>query len=627
VADKRDDNQGDNQDAAGERDAAGEQGTVRLLARAIRTLIGVAPGVFVLTVVAAFFQGIGPNFVTLAGARVIGLAPRLADSADARRGALLALSVVGAALLLERVAGAMIPVLQAYTGHRFVAALDRLRISACVRLPGLEHFESPALADRLQAAEWSKTGPATLVVRLVALVRRGAMLAGSLLILVRLGWWVPLLICGSAVAIGVNDWRHAGTRAGLRREESSRLRYSDYHRELAVDPLQAREVRLFGLGEWLADRQRRYWQEGTAAVFADLRRQLRENSVINLARGATLVLPVLVAVFRLRDGSIGAETFTAALLALRTASNGMYVLEGIAGGLRETIVFLPDVLAVEQLPERDPRLTTAGRLAAPATLADGIRFTGVEFTYPGATRPVLAGVDLHLAAGESLALVGENGAGKSTLVKLLCRFYDPSAGRITIDGIDLRELDLELLRARMAVVFQDFTRLPVSAWDNIAVASGQSEVDDQVVRAAAADAGMSPVAADLPGGWDTVLSREFGGVDLSGGQWQRLALARLLVAKRAHDAPVLLLDEPTAALDVGVEAELYDRFAELSAGATTMLVSHRFSTVRMAARVAVLAGGRITEQGSHEALVRSGGQYAELYGLQARRFQESGGVR
>jgi ATP-binding cassette, subfamily B, bacterial len=603
------------------------RGTARLLARAVRMLVGAAPGVFVGTVLAALAQGLGPNVVTLAGARVVGLAPRLADSADARRGAVLALSVVAGALLVERVSAAMMPVLQAYSGHKFVAALDRLRMDACLRLPGLEHFESSAHADRLQAADWSKSGPPALVLRLVALVRRGAMLIGSLIILVRLGWWVPLLISASAIAVGINDWRHAGTRAELQREQNSRLRYADYHRELAVDPVRAREVRLFGLGEWLAGRQQRYWREGTAAVFADLRRQLRENSLINVARGATLVAPVLFAVARLRDGSISAETFTAALFALRTASNGMYVLEGIPGGLRETIVFLPEVLEIERLPERDPRLTTAGRLAPPATLTDGIRFEQVVFRYPGQSRPVLDGVDLHLAAGESLALVGENGVGKSTLVKLLCRLYDPTAGRITVDGVDLRELDLEQYRRRIAAIFQDFVKLPVSARDNVSVASGQTGLGGELLAAAARDAGMDPVVADLPKGWDTVLSREFGGVDLSGGQWQRLALARLLLAKQAHDAPVLVLDEPTAALDVGVEADLYERFAELSAGATTLLISHRFSTVRMAERVAVLADGRITEQGSHDSLVRAGGHYAELYGLQSRRFQPRGGVR
>jgi ATP-binding cassette subfamily B protein len=594
-------------------------GTFALLARAVRMLVRASPATFGLVVVTAVLQGVAPNVINVAAARVIALAPQLTQS-SALADAAIALGALIGALLVERVAAALAPVTTAYLTYRFTAMLDRMRMVSCGRLPGLEHFESPELSDRLKAAGWSKNAPSLLLDRIITLVRRGTMLVGALIILVALGWWVPLLVCLSAVAVGVNDWRHAGRRSGIQRSETFRLRSSDYHRDVAVNPVNAREVRLLAIGDWLADRQQRLWQDGMVGVFADLRRQLRENAVINVFRGVIVLVPLVVAIVELRQGTIGAAEFAATVFALRTAANGMYVLEGVPGGLRETIAFLPDVIAVDELPDTDPRLSTTGTAAPPTSLNDGIRFEGVVFTYPGAAEPVLNGVDLHIAAGESVALVGENGAGKSTMVKLLCRFYDPTAGRITLDGVDIREFDLAELRRRMAVIFQNFVRLPVSARENLTVATG-GRSDEADLRAAAVEAGAADVVARLADGWDTVLSRDFGGVEVSGGEWQRLALARLVLARNTRDTPILVLDEPTAALDVQVEAELYERFEELTRGSTTLLISHRFSTVRMASRVAVLDDGRVTEVGSHDELMRAGGQYAELFSLQARRFQ------
>ena len=593
--------------------------TAALLARAVRMLVRASPLTFCCVLLTALLQGIAPNVINVAGARVIGLAPQMGNR-SAIAAAATALGALAAALLVERVASALAPVTTAYLTYRFTSALDRTRLVSCSRLPGLEHFESPGLADRLKAASWTKSTPPLLLERIITLVRRGTMLAGALVILATLGWWVPLVLCVSAIAVGVNGWRHAGRRTDIQRSRTTSLRLADYHRDVAVNPVSAREVRLLAIGDWLAERQQRFWHEGMAAVFADLRRQLKENGVINVFRGVAVLVPLVVALVELRRGTIDVAGFSVSVFALRTAANGMYVLEGVPGGLRETIAFLPEVIAVDELPDRDPRLVTSGTTAPPARLAEGIRFENVGFHYPDRSTPVLAGFDLHIPAGESIALVGANGAGKSTMVKLLCRFYDPTEGRITLDGVDVREFDLAELRRRMAVVFQNFVRLPVSARENLSVAGS---ADAELLRAAAEDAGAASVVAGLADGWDTMLSREFGGVELSGGQWQRLALARLMVAKQANDTPVLVLDEPTAALDVQVEAELYERFEQLTRGATTVLISHRFSTVRMASRVAVLSDGRVTELGSHAELMRADGQYAELFSLQASRFRSA----
>src|SRR5215472_11280175 len=438
-------------------------GRARLLYRALSLLFRASPIACAGAVLTALLQGIAPNVITLAGARLIGLAPALARSSGARTAAIVALSTLAAALVVERTAATLAPVTFSYLSFRFSAALDRLRITGCCDLPGLEHFESRVLADRIESAGWSKSAPATVVSRSITLLRRITMLLGSLLIAARLGWWVVPAVSVGAVAVAVNDWRHAGRHASLQRRETGRLRFAAYHRELAADPRYAREIRLFSLGRWLAERQQRFWSEAMAPVFADMRRQLRENGVINGVRVAALLVPLVVAMARLRGGSLSTEDFTAVLLALRTASNGLFMLEGAPGQLRLATAFLPEVFTIADLPRRDPRLRAGGRPGPPPALQRGIRFEGVVFAYPGTARTILEGVDLLIPAGTSVALVGENGAGKSTLVKLMRRFYEPTDGRITLDGVDIREFDLSELRQRIAVIFQEFTRWPMSA--------------------------------------------------------------------------------------------------------------------------------------------------------------------
>jgi ATP-binding cassette subfamily B protein len=244
-----------------------------------------------------------------------------------------------------------------------------------------------------------------------------------------------------------------------------------------------------------------------------------------------------------------------------------------------------------------------------------VRLQGVRFTYRNRERPTLDGLDLEIPAGQSLAVVGENGAGKSTLIKLLCGLYPPDAGSITLDGATPLQA-----RGRVGVIFQDFVRYPLPLRENVAFGSLPLLDDPETLEAALRDAGGAGVLASMADGWETVLSREYeGGVDLSGGQWQRIALARALAAVRGG-AGLLILDEPTAALDVRAEAELFERFLAVTRGVTTILVSHRLSSVRRADRIVVIDGGRVVEDGSHDALMRAGGRYAAMYSLQADRF-------
>jgi ATP-binding cassette subfamily B protein len=254
--------------------------------------------------------------------------------------------------------------------------------------------------------------------------------------------------------------------------------------------------------------------------------------------------------------------------------------------------------------------------------AEQIRCRAVRFRYPGTDQDALNGVDLTIHAGRSLAIVGDNGAGKTSLVKILCGLYEPTAGVVEVDGRELSRLDQTAWRARIAVLFQDFTRYHLTVAENIGMGAPRYAADRDLLCVAAERAGALPLIENLPNGWKTILSPEYaGGVDLSGGQWQRIALARALFAVDAG-ARVLILDEPTSALDVRAEAEIYDRFLELTAGLTTILISHRFSTVRRADRIVVLDRGVIAEDGSHEDLIAARGQYARMFDLQAARFVE-----
>jgi ATP-binding cassette subfamily B protein len=250
----------------------------------------------------------------------------------------------------------------------------------------------------------------------------------------------------------------------------------------------------------------------------------------------------------------------------------------------------------------------------------------VRFGYPGRTEPVLDELSLSIPVGRSLAVVGENGAGKTTLVKLLAGLYEPAAGRVTVDGVDLSEIDTAAWQRRIAAIFQDFVRYPLSIADNVGFGAIEHRGDQARLEEAAAQAGILDVVRNLPDGWRTIASREFeGGVELSGGQWQRLALARALFAA-AGGAEILVLDEPTAHLDVRAEADFYARFLALTRGRTTILISHRFSTVRLADRIVLLESGRVAEAGAHDDLVRLGGRYARLFAMQASRYAAAAGA-
>jgi ABC-type multidrug transport system fused ATPase/permease subunit len=432
-------------------------------------------------------------------------------------------------------------------------------------------------------------------------------------VLVGFAWWAPLVLAGAWLATHWLLRESAVWRDRNTEEVREAQRHADYAYRLAVDPPPAKELRLFGLAEWTVERfrarRRRLFELQWQAT------RLRERPVLwSLA----IVLGANVAVFwSLADAAAtgalplgSAVTFASAAVTTSAIAFG-----GLSWALDGASAPVGAVLRLEQ------STALAGALARGARPARGlpareIRFRNVSFAYPNGGAQVLEGFDLTLPAGSSLAIVGQNGAGKTTLAKLLCRLYDPQGGALEVDGVDLRELDLAAWRERVAAVFQDFIRFELPLRDNVAPAGAP----DDVIRAALAEAGAAGLA-DL----GTVLARGYdGGTDLSGGQWQRVALARALCAVRLG-AGVVLLDEPTAQLDVRGEAEIFERILRATRHATTILISHRFSTVRHADRICVLEGGRVVELGSHDELMAAGGRYRTMFELQASRFGEEDG--
>src|SRR5437870_1695358 len=531
------------------------------------------------------------------------------------------LALVGIVFVLLQVLTPIHQAVGANLGDRTAAWLyDRLT-EACVRPPGMGHLEDPKLTNDLTVArdfDLGMTGPplsismdfiASGLVEMIGGLASAVVLAGYT-------WWAPILLGGAWLAthwlLRENSvWRDRNTD-----EVRSAQRDADYAYRLAVDPPASKELRLFGLAGWTIDRfVSRRTHLHTLQYEAT---RLRERPVLwsmLLVIGANVVvfwsLANAAAAGRVNLGEV-------VMFAQSAVGTSMIAFGGLNWALDGSSAPVAAVLRLEPAMDHAGALPS-GKGTAAGMPAREIRFRNLTFAYPGGA-PVLDGFDLAIPAGSSLAIVGQNGAGKTTLAKLLCRLYDPQAGTIEIDGVDVREFDLGSWRSRLAAVFQDFTRFELPLRDNVAPAGAP----DDVVRAALESAGAANLA-----GLDTVLAKGYeGGTDLSGGQWQRIALARALAAVQLG-AGVVLLDEPTAQLDVRGEAEIFDRILAATRHCTTILISHRFSTVRHADRICVLENGRVIELGTHDDLMaKADGRYRMMFDLQAQRFtaEEEEGV-
>jgi len=524
----------------------------------------------------------------------------------------LPLAGAGVVFLLLQLLPPLHQAVGANLGDRTAAWLyDRLT-EACVRPPGMGHLEDPALTSDLTVArdfDLGMTGPPlNYSVNFIAgdLVEMIAGVACTL-VLFAFAWWAPLVLGGAWIATHWLLRESAVWKDRNTDEVRAAQRDAEYAYRLAVDPSPAKEVRLFGLSTWVIDRFVARRTRLHALQYEATR--LRERPVL---WSVLLVVAANVAVFWALAGGIADGTLDlgrGVMFAQSAVGASMIAFGGLSWALDGAAAPVAAVLRLEPAMAPAGSLTSGDRSAA-GMPAREVRFRNVTFAYPGGHQ-VLDRFDLTIPSGSSLAIVGQNGAGKTTLAKLLCRLYDPQSGAIEVDGIDLRELSLESWRGRLAAVFQDFIRFELPLRENVAPAGAP----DETVRTALASAGASNLAE-----LHTPLARGYeGGTDLSGGQWQRIALARALCAVELG-AGVVLLDEPTAQLDVRGEAEIFDRILEATRHCTTILISHRFSTVRHADRICVLEQGRVIELGTHDELVAAGGRYRTMFDLQAQRF-------
>jgi ATP-binding cassette, subfamily B, bacterial len=585
--------------------ALGRRPAARFFVTLTRSVPGLASAWWLLLVV----RSLVPAALAIATGLLVG---RVESGGDLT----VPLAVFGVAFVLSQVGPPAHQVVGALAGHRFSSVLNDRLMAATLGPDGIGHLERGDLTNDLTTArdfDLGWTAP-PMFLNMDFIAQGLVLLLGgivSALVLFGFAWWAPLLLLA---AWGSTHWllRESGVWRDRNTDEvKTARRHTSYAYDLATEPAAAKEVRLFGLSPWLLERFTAHRLRLHDLQYAATR--LRERS---LAGALVIVLAANVLLFWMLarqgyDGRLGLQAVVtyagAAFGASSIAFGGLsWALDGAAA----------PVLAILAL---EPEMARSGALSpgstVPVTFARSpeIRFRDVTFTYPTGSRPVLEGFDLTIPAGVSIAIVGQNGAGKTTIAKLLCRLYDPDSGSIEIDGTDLRDLDLAAWRRHVAAVFQDFVRYELPLADNVSPLGGDRDRVEGALRRAGA-LGLAELDAPMAKGYP-------GGVELSGGQWQRVALARA-IAKVGDGANVVLLDEPTAMLDVRGESEIFRRVLESTSDTTTILVSHRFSTVRQAELICVVEHGRAIELGSHDDLMALGGRYHTMYDLQASRFVE-----
>jgi len=477
-------------------------------------------------------------------------------------------------------------------------------------------YEDPVFYDRLERARVQATDRLGMIQAIGRLIQQVVTTVSLSIAIMLFSPWLMLLLIACLVPafLGESHFAFLGYAKNFR--QTPIRRQLDYLRTLGGSREAAKELKLFGLRNFLTGRfiqlSDRIYDENVSLA----RRRLIAGSGLSLIGTIGYYSAYVFVIWRTVAGALTIGTLTFLVGAIQQASSNIQQIFSTLAGIADQALFATDLLAFFEM---QPTIRSKPKaLPAPRPMMKGFEFRNVSFRYPGSSRLVLDSLNLHVYPGERIALIGENGEGKTTIVKLMTRLYDPTEGEILLDGVDLREYDLDDLYAEIGVIFQDFMRYEMTARENIAVGQIEQVNNSERLRTAARKSLAEQVIATLPLHYEQMLGRRFEeGVDLSGGEWQKVALARAYL----RDAQVLILDEPTAALDARSEFEVFQRFAELTEGKMALFISHRFSTVRMADRIVVLANGRIAEQGNHQQLMALGGRYAEMFEMQAASYR------
>ncbi|MCA9540353.1 MAG: ABC transporter ATP-binding protein [Myxococcales bacterium] len=585
--------------------------------RAVRLVWQTSPPLTIALAVLTLLAGLLPAAVAYVGKLIVdGVVQAIASGAAADR--TTALTYVAAecglvALLsgLRRGIEVCTSILRARLGHR----VNMLILQKALDLE-LPQFENSAFYDKLtRARQEASRRPLALVQKTFDLVRNGVSLISYGALLLQFSGFAVLVLALAGLPAFVAEARFAGQAFQLFRWRSPEARKQLYLEQLISRNNFAKEVKLFRLGPLLLDRYRAIFDR----VFPEDRDLALKRSGWGFLLGLLATLTFYGAyawiVYEAVQGNLTLGEMTMYVLLFKQGQSAFAAILTAIGGMYEDNLYVSNLYEFLELP----RLAGDGTATTPGEAGPGVRFEDVWFTYPGATEPVLQGVNLTLVPGQKLALVGHNGSGKTTLIKLLCGLYRPDQGRVFVDGRELSEWEPEALRARISVVFQDFIKYQFTVGENIG-AGDVDHLDDGDRQTTAARKGMAlPFIEALPGGFGAQLGQWFDdGRELSGGQWQKVALSRAFM--RA-DARVIVLDEPTSAMDAEAEATVFEHFRALSSNRIVILISHRFSTVRMADQIIVIQDGRIIEHGNHAELLRQQGHYAHLFSLQAAGYQ------
>jgi ATP-binding cassette subfamily B protein len=480
----------------------------------------------------------------------------------------------------------------------------------------LAAYEDPLFYDRLERARVQATDRLGMIQSLGRLLQQVAAALSLSISIVYFSPWLLLILTAGVIPAFLGESHFAFLEYAKNFRQTPSRRHLDYLRILGGSKEAAKELKLFGLGGFLTGRFTELSNEIYRENVELSGRRLRIGALLTVLGTLGYYLAYAWVIWRTVKGELSIGTLYFLAGAILQASNNIQQIFSTASGIADQALFLTDLLAFFEMQPTIRSKPVA--LPAPRPIVRGFEFRDVSFAYPGSARLVLNQLSFTLRPGERVALIGENGEGKTTIVKLMTRLYDPTSGQVLLDGVDLRDYNIEDLYQEIGVIFQDFMRYEMTARENIAVGRIEYLHDTGRLVSAAQTSLADEVIVKLPGGYEQMLGRRFhSGVDISGGEWQRLALARAYL----RDAQVLILDEPTAALDARSEYEVFARFAELTAGKMTLFISHRFSTVRMADRIIVLTNGRIAEDGNHRALMALGGRYAEMFDMQAASYR------